>query len=80
MAAVFIRYLDARHQLVPMYRAIRDGRWAPAAPVVRPTEEIVQSVSRKNLAALDADFVLWFGYKTASPGGNPRQESVTRKD
>ena len=73
MAAVFIRYLDAQHQLVPIYRAVRDSRWTAAASVTKSTEDVVQSVSGKTVAALDADFVRWFAFKPAGPTTPPAQ-------
>lgn len=62
MAAVFVRYLDARQQLVPVYRAVRDQRWPPGAALPVSVSQIVETRVGKDLAAIDADFVQWFGY------------------
>jgi len=62
MAAAFIRYLDAKGKLVPVYSAVRDGRWTANAPLARPVKEIVQEQLGQSLEKIDADFVKWFGY------------------
>ena len=61
MAAVFIRYLDAKGKLKAIYFAIRDNRFPAGASAPRPAAEIVQEQMGMNLAQMDADFVRWFG-------------------
>ena len=61
MAATFIRYLDAKQKLVPVYFALRDGRFTPAAAVVHSDREILETQMGMSLDQIDADFVSWFG-------------------
>ena len=63
MAAVFVRYLDQKHKLNPVYFAIRDGRFLSDSAERRTDASIVEEQLGMNLAHVDADFVKWFGYK-----------------
>lgn len=65
MAAVFIRYLDAKHKLLPVYTAIRDGRFPQGADAPRSDSSILEEQMRMSLAEIDADFVKWFDYSPA---------------
>lgn len=74
MAAAFIRYLDARKKLEPVYFAMRDKRFPEGADAPRSDTSILQEQLGMNLAQIDADFVKWFGYtepRSQSPGNNP---------
>jgi len=66
MAATFVRYLDAKKKLVPVYFAMRDGRFSPASAKIRSDEEILQQQLGMKVEQIDADFVKWF---KASAGG-----------
>ena len=61
MAAVFVRYLDAKKKLQPIYFALRDQRFPAGATAPRPAAEIVQEQMGMNMAQMDADFLRWFG-------------------
>jgi hypothetical protein len=74
MAAAFIRYLDARKKLQPVYFAMRDKRFPEGADAPRSDASILQEQLGMNPAQIDADFVKWFGYtepQSQSPGDNP---------
>ena len=74
MAAVFIRYLDAKGKLRPVYFAIRDKRFPAGADHPRAAAEIVQQELGMNLAQMDADFVRWFdggGIRYGDAGNDP---------
>lgn len=60
MAATFIRYLDAKKKLAPVYFAMRDGRFSPASGKMRSDESILQQQMGMKVAEIDADFVKWF--------------------
>lgn len=60
MAATFIRYLDAKKKLVPVYFALRDERFSPACGKIRSDESILQGQLGMNVAQIDDDFVKWF--------------------
>lgn len=60
MAAVFIRYLDAKGKLIPIYMATRDTL---SSPHPQSAEEIVTAAFGKDLTQIDDDFALWFQKK-----------------
>ncbi len=60
MAAVFIRYLDARGKLKDVYFAIRDGRFPQDGGDPRTDVAIVEQVLGKKAAAIDTDVMKWF--------------------
>src|SRR5258708_4500544 len=57
MAASFIRYLDAKQKLVPVYFAMRDS---VSSPSPRSDQDILEAKLGMSLEQIDADFVLWF--------------------
>jgi hypothetical protein len=61
MAAVFVRYLAHRKQLLPVYFAVRDHRFNRELTQRRTDAEILEKQLGKKLDAVDADFVKWFG-------------------
>ncbi len=61
MAAVFVRYLDAKQKLTPVYFAIRDGRVPSNSEEPRTDAAILTEQFGMNLNQIDADFVKWFG-------------------
>jgi len=60
MAAVFVRYLDARGKLDAVYAGIRDGRDPADGREPRTNLEVVEQVLGKSAAEIDADFLAWF--------------------
>jgi hypothetical protein len=61
MAASFIRYLDAKQRLQPVYFSMRDSL---SLPQTYSDEEILQKELGMSLEQIDADFVRWFGHTT----------------
>jgi hypothetical protein len=59
MAASFIRYLDAKQKLGPVYFAMRESLSLPSA---QSDQNILQSKLGMNLVQIDSDFLKWFGY------------------
>ena len=57
MAAVFIRYLDSRGKLLPVYLAMRDSLASTGA---RPDQQILEQALGATVDQIDADFVTWF--------------------
>jgi hypothetical protein len=66
MAACFIRYLDARHVLVPVYNSMRDSL---SSKEPMSDADILKKELAMNLEKIDADFTQWFGY---SPANSPK--------
>jgi hypothetical protein len=60
MAASFIRYLDSKNKLVPVYLAIRDTLSKPTA---RSDKDILEAELAMSVERIDADFVQWLGRK-----------------
>jgi hypothetical protein len=60
MAAVFIRYLDARGKLDQTYFAVRDQHLSADLSQSRTYREIVEDKLHKSIADIDADFSAWF--------------------
>jgi len=60
MAAVFVRYLAEKKQLVPIYMAVRDHRFSADLTERRSDGELMEKLLGKKLDAVDADFVSWF--------------------
>jgi len=60
MAAAFIRYLDAKGKLVPVYTAMRDALSGDGALT---DEAILEKSLGRSVAEVDEDFVTWFGRK-----------------
>jgi hypothetical protein len=60
MAAVFVRYLDDRQALVPVYKAIRDG--SPSDSTLEPATatSALEKALGKSVREVDTDFVAWF--------------------
>jgi hypothetical protein len=56
MSASFVRYLDARQKLVPIYFAMRESL---SSPDPRSDEEILKLHLGMSLDDIDADFVKW---------------------
>jgi hypothetical protein len=57
MAASFIRYLDTKQKLVPVYLAMRDSMSSPSA---HSDQDILEAKLGMSLEQIDADFVRWF--------------------
>lgn len=60
MAAAFVRYLDSKGQLTPVYFAVRDQRFNKDLQGFRTYREILEEKLGKPVAAIDKDFVDWF--------------------
>ena len=60
MAAVFVRYLAEKKQLVPIYMAVRDHRFSADLTERHSDGELMEKLLGKKLDAVDADFVSWF--------------------
>ncbi len=68
MSASFIRYLDAKGQLLPVYNSMRDNL---ANGTAMSDEEILQAKLGMNLDQIDADFVKWFHPPATHPDTAP---------
>jgi hypothetical protein len=66
MAAVFIRYLDARGKLPDIYFAVRDRHVNPDLSGFRTYREIVQEKLGMPSDAIEADFTAWFKSEAAA--------------
>lgn len=78
MAAVFIRYLDARGKLADVYLAARDQHVSADLTEVRSYREIVETQLGAPIDTIEQDFQRWFkawsnGVRTESPHEPPRQ-------
>lgn len=71
MAAVFIRYLDARGQLADVYLAARDQHVSADLGEVRSYREIVEARLGRSVEQIDADFERWFRRQERSPRSEP---------
>ncbi|ABF41708.1 hypothetical protein Acid345_2707 [Candidatus Koribacter versatilis Ellin345] len=65
MSATFIRYLDAKGQLLPVYNAMRDNLVNGKDAI--SDNEILQAKLGMNLDQIDADFVSWFHPPVSNP-------------
>jgi len=72
MAAVFIRYLDAKGKLPGIYFAARDGHVAADLSGFRTYREIVEEKMGMPSDAIEADFKAWFRSEAAH-----RKNSIT---
>jgi hypothetical protein len=64
MAAVFIRYLDEKKKLRPIYLAVRDGRFPADGGPPLTDVAIVEGQLGQTIAAIDKDFETWFQHQT----------------
>jgi hypothetical protein len=60
MAAVFIRYLDAKGKLSETYFAVRDSHFSPGISGFRSYREILESQLGMSIGEIDRDFERWF--------------------
>jgi hypothetical protein len=60
MSAVFVRYLDDKQKLRPIYFAIRDERFPSESEASGSDASIVEKRMGMNLTEIDADFSKWF--------------------
>ena len=60
MAAVFIRYLDAKGKLSDLYFAVRNQHFNSDLSHYKSYREIVEERLGKNVDQIDADFAEWF--------------------
>ncbi|WP_142988317.1 hypothetical protein [Granulicella rosea] len=67
MAASFVRYLDAKKKLVPLYKALRDGL---SSDTPQSDVEVFTSVLGKSPDQVDNDFSAWF-VQNATPVHTP---------
>jgi hypothetical protein len=67
MAAVFIRYLDARGKLQEVYFAVRDHHMNPGLTGFSSYQQILEEKLGMNVAAIDRDFDRWFSTQHAPP-------------
>lgn len=65
MAAVFIRYLDARGKLQEIYLAVRDHHMNPDLTGVSSYQQILEEKLGMNVEAVDRDFITWFAAQEA---------------
>jgi len=82
MAAVFIRYLDARGKLPDIYFAARDRHVSPDLSGFRTYREIVEDKMGMPSSAIEADFKTWFkseaaAHRKTSPGFAPPMQGGT---
>ncbi|HUD12018.1 MAG TPA: hypothetical protein VMQ56_00055 [Terracidiphilus sp.] len=59
-AAVFVRYLDQRGKLQPVYFAVRDHHLTADLAAYRSYREILEDVFHAPISTLQADFNAWF--------------------
>jgi hypothetical protein len=60
MAAVFIRYLDAKNRLTDVYFSVRDQHLSPDLSRFTSYESILEEQLHMPVASIDADFQGWF--------------------
>jgi hypothetical protein len=60
MAAVFIRYLDAKGKLAEIYFAVRDHHMGSDLVEYKSYREIVEEKLGMNVSEIDRDFARWF--------------------
>ena len=63
MAAVFIRYLDAKGKLKDVYFAARDQHISADLSQYRSYSEILEQILGQNVESIDRDFVAWFKHE-----------------
>jgi len=68
-AAVFVRYLDQKGKLQPVYFAVRDHHLTPDLSTYRSYRQILQDVFDAPIGTIQADFDTWFAqqYRANSP-------------
>ncbi|MFZ0305948.1 MAG: hypothetical protein WAL75_24900 [Terracidiphilus sp.] len=73
MAAVFIRYLDARGKLPAVYYGVRDRHFGADLSGFVSYQSILEAELKMPVGAIDADFEKWFDaeVKTHEPGPDP---------
>ena len=80
MAAVFIRYLDAKGKLSDVYFAVRDHLFSADLSEFRTYRQIVEEKLGANVGDIDKDFEKWFNsqasQRSASAGNAPPSNSV----
>src|SRR6266702_1090637 len=74
MAAVFIRYLDAKGNLPDVYFAVRDQHISSDLSGFKSYEAILEEVLRLPVASIDDDFEQWFSSETLKHPGAPPAE------
>jgi hypothetical protein len=78
-AAVFVRYLDQRGKLQPVYFAVRDHHLAADLSTYRSYREILEDVFHEPLNTIQADFNTWFAqqYRVNSPASESYSDPVS---
>ncbi len=80
MAAVFIRYLDAKGKLSDVYFAVRDNLFSADLSEFRTYRQIVEEKLGANVGDVDKDFEKWFNsqvsQRSASAGNAPPSNSA----
>ena len=66
MAAVFIRYLDAKGKLRTVYYSVRDQHLSPDLSGFKSYKSILEEQFNMSVAAIDADFQLWFSAQAST--------------
>jgi hypothetical protein len=70
MAAVFIRYLDAKGKLSATYFAVRDQHLNPDYSSIKSYREILETELGMNISKIDEDFGRWFAGQSDSAADN----------
>lgn len=77
MAAVFVRYLDAKGKLPEIYFAVRDHHMGPDLAEYKSYQQIVEEKLGMNVSEIDSDFTQWFAREMpARPVRSNEKEDV----
>jgi len=75
MAAVFIRYLDAKGKLLSVYFAVRDQHFSPDLSQYKSYRQIIEEQLGQDIDQVDADFAAWFQAQTPARFGQSHAAS-----